>query len=157
MKSLVKEDEAPASSFFKRGRCTKMSQSKLFKILTISSVPVLTGSYFFFANDEKFFSKCVMPATRLLDAEIAHVLAVKAMGFKILPWNNYKDPESLVSFPIVRSASSVNQTKIHHRKLPSTTNCGSIIQSVSLLVSIKMVKPLKAWNRLVSASSRLAL
>lgn len=79
-----------------------MSSSKLLRKLTtiasLSSSAVLIGSgYCYFKNEEKFFSNVLMPTIRLLDAETAHEIAVKACKLKIaLPFVTYKDPESLV-------------------------------------------------------------
>lgn len=51
-------------------------------------------------NDEKFFKTVLMPTMRLLDAETAHELAVKACKLKIiLPFVDFVDPETLVSLP----------------------------------------------------------
>lgn len=79
-----------------------MSSSKfLHKLSTIviisSSAAALGSAYCYFKNEDKFFKNILMPAVRLLDAETAHELAVKACKMKIvLPFVNYKDPESLV-------------------------------------------------------------
>lgn len=83
-----------------------MSSSKLLhKLSTIvilsSSAASLAGAYCYFTNDDKFFKNVLMPTVRLLDAETAHELAVKACKLKtVLPFVSYKDPESLVFFPI---------------------------------------------------------
>lgn len=75
-----------------------MSSSKLIRKLAFvsSSATVLLGGYFYYKNDPKFFS-ILMPTLRLIEAETAHKLAVKACQIKIaLPFVSYKDPESLV-------------------------------------------------------------
>lgn len=82
-----------------------MSSSKLLhKLSTLaivsSSASVLLGGYCYFKNDEKLFKNIIMPTMRLLDAETAHELAVKACKLKIiLPFVDFVDPDSLVSVP----------------------------------------------------------
>lgn len=85
-----------------------MSSSKFVRklsslIFITSSAGVLAGGYFFLKNDEKFFKNVIMPGVRLIDAEVAHELAVKACKLKLLPWVTYQDPETLVSGKINQS------------------------------------------------------
>ena len=47
-------------------------------------------------GNEKFYRDFVMPAFRWIDAERAHVLAVKAAAWGLVPRSKYKDPPLLV-------------------------------------------------------------
>lgn len=82
-----------------------MSSSKLLhKLTTIavvsSTASLLLGGYCYYKNDERFFRSFLMPTIRLLDAERAHELAVRACKLNfVLPSVDYKDPETLVSYP----------------------------------------------------------
>ena len=48
-------------------------------------------------GNEKFYRQCVMPTVRLLDAETAHVFAVRLAKYGIVPLMNRDDSPSLVS------------------------------------------------------------
>jgi hypothetical protein len=80
-----------------------MSSSKLFHklrsiIVISSSATLLGGCYLYASNDERFFERVLMPTFRLLPAETAHEIAVKAFKYKfLLPFNEYRDPETLVT------------------------------------------------------------
>lgn len=65
-------------------------------IAVTSTAGALVGTYLFLSNDEKFFRNVLMPGARLLDAETSHELAVRACKLKLIPWVDYRDPESMV-------------------------------------------------------------
>lgn len=78
-----------------------MSSSKLFHklksiVVVTTASSVLFGGYCYYTNNEKFFNHFLMPILRLMPAEQAHEAAVKTFKWKILPKNDYQDPESLV-------------------------------------------------------------
>ena len=50
-----------------------------------------------YIGDETWYSKCLMPCARLIGAENAHVLAVKAAKYRILPRVKQHDDSCLVS------------------------------------------------------------
>ena len=55
-------------------------------------------------GNEKFYRQCVMPTVRLLDAETAHVFAVRLAKYGIVPLMNRDDIPSLVSkFGLINS------------------------------------------------------
>ena len=60
----------------------------------------LAAGYMFVTGNEKFYRQCVMPTVRLLDAEAAHVYAVKLAKYGIVPLVNDEDKPSLVSFRV---------------------------------------------------------
>ncbi len=50
------------------------------------------------SGDERFYASSLMPVLqRFVGAETAHIIAVRAIGLGLVPYNNYKDPASLVS------------------------------------------------------------
>lgn len=57
--------------------------------------------YCAYKGDERFYSKMLMPAMRLLDAETAHWLAVKAAKYRLVPRLNKKEYPSLVNSLLV--------------------------------------------------------
>ncbi|EDO35448.1 predicted protein [Nematostella vectensis] len=61
----------------------------------IGCTGVVFGGYYTMTGNEKFYSTVVMPAIRLLDAERAHLLAVKAAAYGWTPQDKNKDPEIL--------------------------------------------------------------
>ncbi|XP_068595954.1 dihydroorotate dehydrogenase (quinone), mitochondrial [Brachionichthys hirsutus] len=62
----------------------------------ISSGSLLFASYLAAVGDERFYANQLMPLLqRVVGAETAHVLAVKAIGLGLVPLNRYQDPASL--------------------------------------------------------------
>ncbi|XP_059201676.1 dihydroorotate dehydrogenase (quinone), mitochondrial isoform X2 [Centropristis striata] len=62
----------------------------------LSSGGLLFASYLTAVGDERFYANQLMPLLqRIVGAETAHVLAVKAIGLGLVPLNRYQDPASL--------------------------------------------------------------
>ncbi|XP_076012397.1 dihydroorotate dehydrogenase (quinone), mitochondrial [Genypterus blacodes] len=62
----------------------------------IGSGGLLCASYLTAVGDERFYANQLMPLLqRLVGAETAHVLAVKAISLGLVPLNRYQDPASL--------------------------------------------------------------
>jgi dihydroorotate dehydrogenase len=52
--------------------------------------------YFTIRGDDQFYKNVIMPVIKLLDAERAHILAVKLASYGLVPRDREKDPEILV-------------------------------------------------------------
>ncbi len=66
------------------------------KILGCGSALFL--GYLTASGDEQFYASSLMPVLqRFVGTETAHVMAVRVIGLGLVPYNNYKDPASLVS------------------------------------------------------------
>uniref|UniRef100_A0A671R4T5 Dihydroorotate dehydrogenase (quinone), mitochondrial n=1 Tax=Sinocyclocheilus anshuiensis TaxID=1608454 RepID=A0A671R4T5_9TELE len=64
------------------------------KIIGCGSALLL--GYLTASGDERFYASALMPVLqRFVGAETAHVIAVRLIGFGLVPYNNYKDPASL--------------------------------------------------------------
>lgn len=59
---------------------------------------IVAGSYMTYFGDEKWYRKVVMPVCHLFGAERAHLLAVKAGKFGLIPRIKQDDDPRLVSF-----------------------------------------------------------
>lgn len=72
---------------------------KLKSLAVVSSCgALLFGALQYHKNDEKFFRTILMPASRLVDPEIAHTLGIFAFKWNLVPKGNHVKPESLVNY-----------------------------------------------------------
>ncbi|KTG42032.1 hypothetical protein cypCar_00021757 [Cyprinus carpio] len=75
------------------GRLKKQAKDAL-KIIGCGSALFL--GYLTASGDERFYASALMPVLqRFVGAETAHVMAVRAIGHGLVPYNSYKDPASL--------------------------------------------------------------
>lgn len=69
-------------------------------VKVISSGGLLYASYLTVFGDESFYANNLMPPLRrIVEAEMANRLSVKAIGLGLVPFNRYQDPSTLVSGP----------------------------------------------------------
>ena len=66
-------------------------------LLIVGGGASLAAGCMLITGNEKFYRQCVMPTVRLLDAETAHVFAVRLAKYGIVPLMNRDDSPSLVS------------------------------------------------------------
>nr|XP_057945726.1 dihydroorotate dehydrogenase (quinone), mitochondrial [Doryrhamphus excisus] len=65
-------------------------------VKVISSGGLLFASYLTVVGDERFYANQLMPLLqRVVEAETAHLLAVKMISLGLVPLNRYQDPKSL--------------------------------------------------------------
>ena len=63
----------------------------------LGSGAFLFTSYLTVAGDERFYTNQLMPLLqRMVEAETAHVMAVKLLSLGVSPQNWYEDPATLV-------------------------------------------------------------
>lgn len=72
------------------------NKAKLKSLVTVTSSAVaLFGGISLYRGDERFYSDVAMPLVQLVDPEIAHELAVKALKYGLAPSQKTEDPRSL--------------------------------------------------------------
>lgn len=76
-------------------------------IIAVGCTSVVFGGYFTVNGDESFYRNIIMPAVRLLDAERAHVMAVKLAAKGLIPQDYSPDPDILVNYNCISFLSGI--------------------------------------------------
>ena len=89
------------------------------KLFLAAGSAVAVASYCGYSGNERFYKHAVMPCVRLLDAEKAHVFAVKTAAIGLVPRGKIRegDQNLLVCFCLEYSRSTLIDNKFRRLKI----------------------------------------